>query len=96
MTQLGSNVFSPIANYVGQVSANGYFSLSAIPGYAYTNVYGISEDVGTTLGAHQLDFGANWIHTQTECAWAIPDESPHDVHWPIERKRACGLYHRKS
>ena len=64
MTQLGSNVFSPIPNYIGQLTVSGYFALSAIPGYIYTNVYGLSEDVGTTIGSHQLDFGATWIHTQ--------------------------------
>ncbi|MBV9294266.1 MAG: TonB-dependent receptor, partial [Acidobacteriaceae bacterium] len=63
-TQLGSNVFSPIPNYTGQLSVSGYFSTGAIPGYIYTNVYGISEDVGTTLGAHQLNVGVSWIHTQ--------------------------------
>ena len=64
MTQLGSNVFSPISNYTGQIMVNGYFTSGAIPGYIYTNVYSISEDLGTTIGAHQLDFGANWINTQ--------------------------------
>lgn len=64
MSQLGSNVYSPIPNYTGQVSVSGYFSSGAIPGYIYTNVYGISEDLGMTKGSHQINLGGSWLHTQ--------------------------------
>ena len=64
LTQLGSNVVSPIPNYTGQFSASGYFSSGAIPGWVYTNIITPSEDIGMTLGSHQLGFGFNWIHTQ--------------------------------
>jgi hypothetical protein len=63
-TQLGAPVTSPIQNYTGQIFVTNYFTLSSIPGYIYNNVYGLSEDIGTALGAHQLSFGFNWIHTQ--------------------------------
>jgi hypothetical protein len=64
MAQLGSNVASPIQNYTGQVSATNYFSSGAIPGWVYANVYGLSDDIGMTRGAHQLALGFNWTHTQ--------------------------------
>jgi hypothetical protein len=64
MTQLGSNVYSPIQNYTGQVSVSGYFSTGAIPGWVYSNVTATSEDIGTTVGAHQMNLGFNWIHNQ--------------------------------
>jgi hypothetical protein len=62
--QLGSNVYSPIANYTGQIMANGYFTLSSIPGWVYTNIYSLSDEVGMTHGSHQFTFGASWVHTQ--------------------------------
>ncbi len=64
MAQLGSSVFSPVANYTGQIQVSNYFSSGAIPGYVYTNIYSLSEDIGMTLGAHQLSIGASWVHTQ--------------------------------
>jgi hypothetical protein len=64
MTQLGANVYSPIQNYTGQVSATGYFSSGAIPGWVYSNVTGLSEDIGMTVGSHQLNLGFTWTHNQ--------------------------------
>jgi hypothetical protein len=64
MTQLGANVYSAIPNYTGQVSASGYFSSGAIPGWVYLNVISLSEDIGTTLGSHQINMGFVWSHTQ--------------------------------
>ena len=63
-TQLGAPVTSPIQNYTGQVFVTNYFTYSSIPGYVYNNTYGLSEDIGMTLGAHQLALGFNWLHTQ--------------------------------
>ena len=56
-TQLGSNVYSPVANYTGQNAVTGYFSPTdpAFPGYDYENQYGISENIGWTIGSHQLN-----------------------------------------
>jgi hypothetical protein len=65
-TQLGSNVFSPVGNYTGQNSVTGYFSPTdpAFPGYDYENQYGISENIGWTIGAHQLSIGFSGMHIQ--------------------------------
>lgn len=64
LQQLGSNITAPIQNYTGQIQISNYFSTGAIPGYVYNNTLGISEDVATTLGAHQLSAGFVWQHTQ--------------------------------
>jgi hypothetical protein len=64
VASLGSNIYSPITNYTGQVSASGYFNTGAIPGWVYTNIFNISDDLGKTIGNHQLAFGVNWTHTQ--------------------------------
>jgi hypothetical protein len=64
MTQLGANVYSAVQNYTGQVSASGYFSSGAIPGWVYSNVTSLNEDIGMTLGTHQMNFGFTWTHNQ--------------------------------
>jgi hypothetical protein len=64
MSQLGANVTSPIPRYTGQIQVSGYFNTGAIPGYVFTNIYGLSDDLGMTLGAHQVSVGFNWIQTQ--------------------------------
>lgn len=64
MTQMGANVYSPIANYTGQISATGYFSTGAIPGWVYSNVTALSEDIGMLLGSHQMNLGFSWVHNQ--------------------------------
>jgi len=64
MAQLGSSVYSPIANYTGQISASGYFSTGAIPGYVFTNIFALTDEIGMTLGGHQITLGVSWIHTQ--------------------------------
>ncbi len=64
MAQLGSNIYSPIPNYTGQVMVNGYFSLSSIPGWVYTNISSLSDELGMTRVSHQFTFGVNWVHTQ--------------------------------
>jgi Carboxypeptidase regulatory-like domain len=62
--ELGSNVFAPIKNYLGQFQVPGYFTISAIPGYVFNNLFNVSEDVSMTRGKHQLAFGFNYIHAQ--------------------------------
>jgi Carboxypeptidase regulatory-like domain/TonB dependent receptor len=64
LTQLGANVYSPIPNYTGQVSATGYFSLGGIGGYFANNTLNLSDDVNLTRGGHQIIAGVNWVHTQ--------------------------------
>jgi hypothetical protein len=64
IASLGSNIYSPIPNYTGQIFANGYFTMSSIPGWVYTNIYNLSDDLGKTIGSHQLNFGVNWTHAQ--------------------------------
>jgi len=64
MQELGSNVFAPIKNYIGQFSVSGYFSSSSIPGYVMNNLFNVSEDLSMTRGKHQLAFGFNYVHAQ--------------------------------
>ncbi|MBV9743747.1 MAG: carboxypeptidase regulatory-like domain-containing protein, partial [Acidobacteriia bacterium] len=59
MANLGSNIYSPIPNYTGQIFVNGYFTLSSIPGWVYTNIYSLNDELGMTHGAHQLALGVN-------------------------------------
>jgi hypothetical protein len=60
MAQLGAPVYSPIPNYTGQIQIAGYFNSGAIPGYVYSNMYNVSEDIAMNRGAHQINFGVNW------------------------------------
>ena len=62
--ELGSNVFAPIKNYIGQFQVPGYFTINAIPGYVYNNLFNVSDDVSMTRGKHQLAFGFTYVHTQ--------------------------------
>jgi hypothetical protein len=64
LAQLGSAVYSPIPNYIGQFSTTGYFSVSAIPGWVYTNIFTLTNDFSMTKGAHQITIGGDWIHPQ--------------------------------
>ncbi|MBV9400617.1 MAG: TonB-dependent receptor [Bryobacterales bacterium] len=64
IAQLGSNIYSPIPNYSGQIQVPGYFTLSSIPGWVYTNISSLGDELGMTHGAHQLTFGVSWVHTQ--------------------------------
>src|SRR5215831_7992237 len=64
MQELGSNVWAPIKNYIGQFQVPGYFTSSAIPGYVMNNLFNVSEDLSMTLGKHQLAFGFNYVHAQ--------------------------------
>lgn len=61
-TQLGQNVYSPIANYLGQFSVSGYFSTAANPGYIYTNTIGIAEDLTWNKGRHTVIAGFYMTH----------------------------------
>jgi hypothetical protein len=61
---LGSNVYAPIKNYIGQFQVPGYFTVNAIPGYVYNNLFNLTEDISTTRGKHQLAFGFNYVHAQ--------------------------------
>jgi carboxypeptidase family protein len=62
--ELGSNVFAPIKNYMGQFQVPGYFTINAIPGYVYNNLFNLTEDVSMTRYKHQLAFGFNYVHAQ--------------------------------
>ncbi len=62
--ELGSNVFAPIKNYIGQFQVPGYFTISAIPGYVFNNLFNVSEDVSMTHNKHQIAFGFNYVHAQ--------------------------------
>jgi hypothetical protein len=64
MAQLGSSIYSPIPDYSGQIMVPGYFTLSSIPGWVYTNISSLSDELGVTRGSHQLALGVNWVHTQ--------------------------------
>ena len=66
MDELGSKITAMFPDYVGQVSASGYFSfpLATLPGYVYTNVYGVSETIELALAKHQLSFGFTWNQTR--------------------------------
>jgi Carboxypeptidase regulatory-like domain len=62
--ELGSNVFAPIKNYIGQFQVPGYFTVNAIPGYVFNNLFNVSEDVSMTHNKHQIAFGFNYVHAQ--------------------------------
>jgi hypothetical protein len=62
--ELGSNVFAPIKNYIGQFQVPGYFTINAIPGYVFNNLFNVSEDVSMTHNKHQIAFGFNYVHAQ--------------------------------
>ncbi len=64
MQQLGSNIYAPVPNYLGQIFVIGAFQPFAIPGYSVTNIWGVSESISTTVRGHQLSFGVNFNHTQ--------------------------------
>jgi hypothetical protein len=64
LSQLGANLYSPIQNYIGQFSSTGYFSVSAIPGWVYTNIFAFTDDFSMNVKSHQITIGANWVHTQ--------------------------------
>jgi len=75
LTELGSSVYSPIANYMGQFQVNGYFNMNAIPGWVYTNIWTLTDDLSINLGAHQITVGGNWAHTQ-ENATGVFQQNP--------------------
>jgi Carboxypeptidase regulatory-like domain/TonB dependent receptor len=62
--ELGSNVWAPIKKYIGQFQVPGYFTINAIPGYVYNNLFNITEDMSMTRNKHQLAFGFNYVHAQ--------------------------------
>ncbi len=62
--ELGSNVWAPIKNYIGQFQVPGYFTVNSIPGYVMNNLFNVSEDVSMTRNKHQLAFGFNYVHAQ--------------------------------
>lgn len=59
LEQLGSNITQLVPHFTGQNIVAGYFNpiAPAFPGYDYENLFGISEDIGWTHGAHQINFG---------------------------------------
>src|SRR5207244_1309822 len=40
--ELGSKVYAPIKNYIGQFQVPGYFTINAIPGYVINNLFSVS------------------------------------------------------
>jgi hypothetical protein len=75
VAQLGSAVYAPIQNYMGQFSVNGYFNMNSIPGWVYTNIFTLTDDFSMTRGSHQITIGANWVHTQ-ENATGVFQQNP--------------------
>jgi hypothetical protein len=65
-TQLGVNVTSPIANYLGQFAVSNYFSTAANPGYIYTNTYGVSEDLNWAKGKHSVSMGFAFLQSRMD------------------------------
>ena len=74
-TSLGSNVTSlytgPSRNFLALTMTNG-FGGSGYPGFFMTNGFQLAEDVDLLHGAHQISFGANWIHAQENGLTAFP------------------------
>jgi hypothetical protein len=68
-TELGSNIFSLVPDYMGiSVTGNG-FSVGAggtNPGYFNSKTYQVANDLDMVRGAHQFSIGANWIHSLIE------------------------------
>ncbi|MGH9829705.1 MAG: TonB-dependent receptor domain-containing protein, partial [Blastocatellia bacterium] len=63
---LGVNVPTPVQNAL-VVSVSGYFNVAsgtATPGHFNDNAFQVADDIDWMHGAHQLSFGANWIHYQ--------------------------------
>jgi hypothetical protein len=75
LAELGSSVYSPIDNYMGQFQVNGYFNMNAIPGWVYTNIWTLSDDFSMIRGSHQMGLGVNWVHTQ-ENATGVFQQNP--------------------
>ena len=93
LTQLGSNTYSPIQNYMGQFQVSGYFNMNAIPGWVYTNIWTLTDDISMVRGSHQIGIGGNWVHTQDERHRSVPAKSPHD--FQRHRFRRHGLHRQR-
>lgn len=68
-TDLGSKIYSPLKGYVGvNVTGNGFSVGNGgnNPGYFNSDGWQLADDIDMIRGAHQLSFGANWIHTKIE------------------------------
>jgi carboxypeptidase family protein/TonB-dependent receptor-like protein len=68
-TDLGSNIFSLVPDYMGiTVSGNG-FSVGAggtNPGYFNSKTLQVADDLDMVRGSHQFSVGGNWIHSRIE------------------------------
>ena len=68
-TDLGSNVYSLVPQYMGiTVSGNG-FSVGAggtNPGFFNSKTFQLADDLDMVRGAHQFSVGGNWIHSNIE------------------------------
>src|SRR5215471_7547981 len=68
-TDLGSNIYSLVPQYMGiSVTGNG-FSVGAggtNPGYFNSKTFQLANDLDMVRGAHQFSVGANWIHSLIE------------------------------
>jgi hypothetical protein len=68
-TDLGSNIYSLVPQYMGiTVSGNG-FSVGAggtNPGYFNSKSFQMADDLDMVRGSHQFSVGANWIHSRIE------------------------------
>lgn len=66
---LGANVYSPLAGYMGISVTGAGFSVGAggtNPGYFNSEGFQIADDVDLVFGEHQVSFGVNWIYNKIE------------------------------
>ncbi len=70
MSQLGSKIYTPVPNFIGQFQVSGYFQLNlpsgSIPAYSISNIYGLTEDISLTRGAHQMTTGFTWTQSRLD------------------------------
>jgi hypothetical protein len=70
LADLGSKVTTPVPNFIGQLQVGNYISMNlpsgAIPAYSISNLYGISEGIGFTRGAHQINAGASLTQSRLD------------------------------
>ena len=64
LQQLGANIYAPIPNFTGQFAVSNYFNTGALPGYVYTNIFSLSDELELTRGRHQITAGVSWVHPQ--------------------------------
>ncbi len=66
-TQFGVNIHSLVPNFIN-MSISHYFTTGCgicSPGHFNTNAVQAADDVSWVVGNHQIGYGFDWIHTQT-------------------------------